>query len=579
MNDTPECYGEPHVPREHALDQALLHALCDDAPIGVAVWHMRDTELLYANKALGDLLQVDHETLLGEGLLRAVHPVDQGTALELWAEAVHNAVEHDDSASVHELRFVRPDGTTVWARMHMSSFSTPTGRYGVLRFLDTTVTRKSEERLAYQSMHDPLTGLPNRTLLKDRLENALARRQRDDRPVAVVHVDLDDFKTINDSLGHISGDGVIREIAQRLRTAVRPGDTIARVGGDEFVIVAEINELEHVNAMLRRLVATVQQPMLVAGQTLHPTMSIGLTVYEERVTPSRDAVEALLRDAATALHAAKRLGRGRVAPYTAQLRARLQERVKMEGALRSALLHDELVAYFQPIVDSITGEITGAEALIRWETEEDGLRLPAQFLPTAAEVGVMREIADLSLQQAVAMLSRVRQRHPDFTINANVCIEQLMESDLVGNVATLLDTYGVPPEALILEITETVYSEAMEADSEVLGELDELGVQLALDDFGTGYSSLLRAMNYPLDVLKIDRAFTQGICEPAGGDLVRVLVDLARVLSLKTTLEGVEDAEQYDAAGRLGVDHVQGFYVARALPAGDLELLLENGWR
>jgi diguanylate cyclase (GGDEF)-like protein/PAS domain S-box-containing protein len=432
---------------------------------------------------------------------------------------------------------------------------------------ELSARRMVEAELAHQATHDPLTGLPNRALLHDLLGHAVAHLHRGGRAIAVLLLDLDRFKVVNDSLGHAVGDHVLVSVAERLLAVVRPGDTVARLGGDEFVVVCDDlhGELDAVG-LADRITSAFAEPFVVEQHVLRVTASIGIAMARSDGAAPDD----LLRDADSVMYRAKAHGGNRWEIFDAGLRHRVVERLRVENDLRRALDAEELALYFQPVVDLATGEIVGAEGLARWEHPERGLILPDDFISVAEESGLVLPLGDWVLHQGCRQLAVWAKDDStvDYSVSVNVSARQLVQSDIVTTVREALSVTGVDPGHLILELTETALMEDVEAAGAVLRRLRALGVQLWVDDFGTGYSSLIFLRRLPIDGLKIDRSFVAGLTSSAEDRvIVESIVSLAHSLGLVALAEGVETEQQAERLRDIGCDLAQGFLWSPAEPA------------
>jgi diguanylate cyclase (GGDEF)-like protein/PAS domain S-box-containing protein len=430
----------------------------------------------------------------------------------------------------------------------------------------------AEDRLEYQAFHDPLTGLPNRTLLLDRLGQALLRLARSPGEVAVLFLDVDRFKVINDSLGHDAGDELLVEIAGRIERSLQAADTVARFGGDEFVVVCErLRGESDARAVAERLARTLAEPVTLShGGAVVTTTSIGIALARG----PHDRPEALLRDADTAMYRAKERGRARTEVFDPTLRSHVVVRLETERALRHALERNELRLLYQPAVRLSDGELVGAEALLRWRHPARGLLGPHEFIDVAEETGLIVEMGDWVIEQACAELARERVVRPDgpVVLSVNLSGRQLARPELVEGIHRHLDVAGIPPSLLCLEVTESVLLDDVEASVAALHALKDVGVRLAVDDFGTGYSSLGYLKQFPFDQLKIDRAFVAGLGSSDADDaIVLAAVQMAHALGMEVVAEGVETEQQRDRARDLGCDLAQGFLFA---PPGRAEDLL-----
>jgi diguanylate cyclase (GGDEF)-like protein/PAS domain S-box-containing protein len=447
---------------------------------------------------------------------------------------------------------------------------------------DISERKAFEQRLEYQATHDPLTGLPNRTLFLDRLELALARRRRTNRPVAVLFCDVDHFKVVNDSLGHSAGDRLLVALAERLREALRPGDTVARFGGDEFVILCDELVTEHdAVAIAERANRAVHEPLTVESTEVFAAVSIGIAFASADTEP-----EAMIRDADAAMYLAKERGRARYEIYDERMRSTLVERLDIETALRRALTRHELRVVYQPTISLETGLIVGVEALLRWEHPERGPLVPSEFIEVAEETGLIVPIGMWVLEQACRQAQRWHAARADdqpMFVSVNLSGRQLDTAALVDNVASILERTGLDPSLLGLEITESVVMRDPEVSTTLLRALKDLGVRLAVDDFGTGYSSLAYLRRFPVELLKVDRAFVDGLDAQTGDAedraIVAAVVSLAHTLGMKAIAEGVETQEQLSELRALGCDMAQGFLMAKPLTPHALDELLARNPR
>jgi diguanylate cyclase (GGDEF)-like protein/PAS domain S-box-containing protein len=437
---------------------------------------------------------------------------------------------------------------------------------------------RTEEEVRHAALHDSLTGLPNRTLALDRLEGALARRRRDGRDVAVLLLDLDLFKLVNDSYGHGIGDDLLVMLAPRLHDAVRPSDTVARLGGDEFLIVCE--QLDGARAAIQvaeRVAQAVSQPIVLRSGEHFISASIGIAMAD---SADRDT-EALIRDADAAMYRAKERGRGRFELFDDLLRERVLTRLRTETELRRALERDELRVVFQPVVDLGDGSVVAVEALVRWQHPDRGLLDPIEFVPVAEDSGLIAPLGRWVLEAACREGAALQRRFPradPLLLCVNTSAHQIADAAFPAEVAAIARRSGLAPGSLALEITETVLMEEAHAPVTVLAQLRDYGLRLMLDDFGTGYSSLGYLKRFPLDVVKVDRSFIAGLGrDEEDSAIVAAVISMAHTLGLTVVAEGVERGEQVDQLRRLGCDRVQGRLLARPLPAGELEALMAAG--
>jgi diguanylate cyclase (GGDEF)-like protein/PAS domain S-box-containing protein len=464
----------------------------------------------------------------------------------------------------------RKDGGQFPVDISLSPLETDQGLLVSAAIRDVTERKRAEDAIAHQALHDSLTGLPNRMLLDERLAHALTRCRSIGSSVAVLFIDVDRFKLINDGRGHSVGDRLLGVLAQRLSDAVRPGDIVARFGGDEFVVVMEdVRNPREPSVLAERLARTLAQPVDLGDTNVTVTASIGVAVSGEDDNP-----ESLLRDADAAMYRAKEEGRDRRVTFDATMREYVRNRLDLESALRAALAQGETSAYYQPILSLNGSHTVGVEALARWPHAELGILLPDRFVPLAEESGLIVPLGAAVLHQACAQLARWHQSPQlrSLALSVNFSARQLLSSELVPGVRDALADSGVPPHRLCIEITESVLLDDFDASSRALKALKDLGVRIAVDDFGTGYSSLTYLKRFPLDVLKIDQAFVAGLGTRAEDRaIVTGIVDLAHAFGLTTVAEGIENVDQLRALEALGCQLGQGFYWSPPLAAADAE--------
>jgi diguanylate cyclase (GGDEF)-like protein/PAS domain S-box-containing protein len=479
------------------------------------------------------------------------------------------AMALQQSVIIEDTRFERADGSRLPVSMTASPFvgdGAPSA--AVIVFRDTSERRAFEEQLARHAFQDPLTGLANRRLLLDHLDHALAQANRTGTRVVVLFGDIDHFKAVNDNLGHQVGDELLRVVAERLRRAVRPGDTLSRFGGDEFVVLLEgVTSPDDAGQVADRVLDTLREPVTLSGDhEVVPTMSIGMAV--SAVGSSRDD---LLHDADVAMYEAKERGRGgRVTLFDIdRMSGRSAGRLDLDAALHHAVERDEVDVYFQPLVSLEHGGIVAAEALVRWDHAEHGILTPTHFMELAEDNGTILQIGRAVLEEACRCakgwldIGGVR-----LGVGVNLSALQFHQADLAAQIAEVLDVTGIDPSQLCLEITESLAMYDVELTSSVLAGLHRLGIRLAIDDFGTGHSSLGYLARFPIDVIKVDRSFVRNIDQdPVKSAIVSAVVALAQAIGSTTVVEGVETLSELEQVGRLGCNVAQGFYFSRPLPA------------
>ena len=473
-----------------------------------------------------------------------------------------------------EITVRRRDGGVFTAFEHVNAVRSSMGErsHYVIAFSDISAIRRSEAQLDYLAHHDPLTGLPNRTRFNDRLELELDRARRSHQGCGLLFIDLDGFKTINDTLGHMAGDQLLQIIAARIRGALRRSDTAARLGGDEFVVIMpDICHPEDTIRLARKLLDVLCASAEVAGETVEVTASIGISLFPE----DGDDHHALVKAADTAMYEAKFSGRNRYSFYTSELAQRSSERMYIEQGLKRALEGSGLEIHYQPFVTVAERRVTGVEALVRWRHPVDGLIQPARFIPVAEETSLIERLGNWMLEQACAQtVAWLRAGGPPLRVAVNVSARQLATNPFERIVAQVLQQTGLPPHLLEIEITESTL-QSVEKSMRLVGALKALGVGVAIDDFGTGYSSLSLLKHLPIDRLKIDRSFIADIPGDSHDEaIVEAIMALSRALGLTVTAEGVETPEQLEVLSRLGCHEFQGYLVSRPLPPKEMERLL-----
>lgn len=530
---------------------------------------------LMANQKLCEIVGYSHKELLSLRYQDLTHPDDLPADLELGRRMLAGEV-HEQS---REKRYRHKNGRYIWVNLTSSLVWDASGKPKYYSTVVEDISRRKqvEGELLHLANHDALTGLPNRSLLLDRLSQAIAFADRFSSEVAVMLIDLDRFKNINDSLGHDVGDKIILEISARLLSKVRHGDTVARWGGDEFVVVlGDMGREEAVANFAQKLLEALSQPMTIEGHELYPAGSIGVSLYPK----DGDDANALLRNADTAMYRAKDAGRNNFQFYANEMNARALDRLKLDSGLRRALLRDEFVLHYQPQMDIRTGAIVGMEALLRWQPPGQAMVFPNEFIPIAEETGLIVQIGEWVLRTACAQL-KVWQSSGvchGVAMAVNLSARQFKQHNIVKMVSRILQETGCAPESLELEITESVVMDDPEAAVAILQQLSDMGVSLAIDDFGTGYSSLSYLKRFPIDALKIDRSFVRDITiDSDDAAIAKAVIALAHSMKLKVIAEGVETAEQLEFLREQQCDQMQGYFLSRPVSATQLaQLLIEN---
>ncbi|PXF59389.1 MAG: diguanylate cyclase [Deltaproteobacteria bacterium] len=518
-----------------------------------------------------------------EAFLRAVHQEDQTYVIN----AVDRALHKNKQYSI-DYRIILPDGTERAVHEQGQAVFDETGKaigmHGIVQ--DISKRKKAEARIRFLAYYDILTGLPNRQLFKEHTDRAISTAQRNGTKVAVIFLDLDHFKRINDTLGHNAGDKLLKKISKNLMVGIRAADIVARtetgkqsmtslsrLGGDEFtILLTGLSEAEHAAVVAKRIIEHVSLPVKIDGQELYVTGSVGIAVYPE----DGEDTDTLLKNADAAMYYAKEADRNNFQFYAKHMNASTLARLDMEAKLKKALEQNELVLYYQPQVEMQTDRIVGLEALIRWQHPEMGLVSPAEFIPVAEETGLIVPIGKWVLKTACAqVLVWHRAGFIPLRIGVNVSGRQFRQQDFVQSVKQILDTTCLDPRYLEIELTESIIMHDVEKAIAALCELKEAGLHLSVDDFGTGYSSMNYLKRFPLDTLKIDYSFVKDITTDSNdAAIVKATIALAKNLDLATIAEGVETEEQLTFLREQGCDQIQGYLISRPMPAEQVEELL-----
>ncbi len=561
--------SEERLTRQVSEFQTLLDVL----PIGIGIARDAECRFVAANPHLARLLGLPPGTNSSFSTrgpeLEGVQLVHAGRALSPADMPMQRAAAEGRDVVDVEMDVVR-DGRAVatiigYAAPLFDEAKKPRGAIGAS--LDITERKRAEETVRSLAYHDTLTGLPNRLLFQDRLTLAVAQAHRHHKGLAVLFLDVDRFKVINDSLGHSVGDRLIREVAGRLRSCVREGDTVARLGGDEFtLLLPDAGHAVDAAKIAKKVLEVIRTAFEIDRRELFVTCSIGISLYPD---DGRDA-ETLVKNADAAMYRAKEQGRDLYQLYTPALNATALERLALESSLRKALAHDELLLHYQPILDVATDRIHGLEALLRWRHPELGLVSPAEFIPLAEVTGLILNIGPWVLRTACAQARAWQLRQPGLRIAVNLSARQFQESGLVGHVTEALAETGLEPRCLQLEITESSAMQNAQAAIQTLRELKALGVGLSIDDFGTGYSSLSYLKRFPIDTLKIDQSFIRDIeTDPDDAAIASAIIALAHTLKLEVVAEGVETPGQLEFLARHGCDLTQGYLFSRPVPTAE----------
>jgi len=533
---------------------------------GIAILNDR-LEFTYVNDALAKLYGYSKAQLMSGHSVADLYDKDEAERF------LYQVVPHvrDRGRWRGEAKGRRRDGITFPQEI---SLTTIDGGGMVCVVRDITERTYAEEQIKHLAYHDALTGLPNRLLFKDRLTVALSHAQRDRTRLAVLFLDLDRFKVINDSLGHNIGDQLLQAVAARVQSCVRESDTVARLGGDEFTLLLPLSRSDDAAPVAQKILEAIRYPFHIEGREFFITTSLGISLYPEDGTDA----ETLIKNADTAMYQAKELGRDNYQLFNAFVNAKALQRIALEHGLRRALANDEMAVHYQPIVDLRTSRITGMEALLRWTHPQMGRVPPGVFIPVAEATGVMVPIGSWAMRAACAQAKALHDAgHPELSLAVNLSVCQLQSPDLLDRVKEILDETGFPARLLELEITESGAMQAPEISIRTLYELKKLGIRISLDDFGTGHSSLSYLKRFPIDTLKIDQSFVRDInTDPDTAAIVTAVIAMAHSLRLSVVAEGVEFADQSKFLKRYGCDLMQGYLVKPPVPAEEFVELLKQ---
>ncbi|MCY1139943.1 EAL domain-containing protein [Actinoplanes sp. Pm04-4] len=555
--------------RRHAEQRAeTLLAASADAVIAVS----SDNRIVYATESISQMLGLSRQSLVGRRVDDLLTDEQVQPAHEFF-DAL-NALPLGQSLRI-ESQLRGADGRWVYVDVLATNWvDDPDVEASVVSLRDIGARRELEEKLHQQAFTDSLTGMPNRALFRQRLDEAVTGHE--DHPVTVLLLDLDDFKLVNDNLGHSAGDELLTTIAGRLRRHVRPSDVLARLGGDEFAIIMRDLEPGDAAALAERLVRTIREPIRLGSRDITCSLSIGIATS----VPGDANGDQLLGNADLAMYAAKRAGRNGYAIFDPTMTMSVLEEAQLRIDLEHALEHDEFAVLYQPVVDMQTQSVTSVEALVRWNHPRDGLLGPYHFIAAAEANGLIVPLGRWVLREACAQLAHWRAESPaaaSLKVNVNLSARQFQYAGLVDDVAGALDDAGLDPASLTLEITESMLMEDIDTAKRTLHALRELGVRLAIDDFGTGYSSLSYLKQLPVDVIKIDKTFVDDVDTDADDvALVDAVAGLGQALKMQTVAEGIETDAQWVTLRRLGIDHGQGYLFGRPADARQIRALLDG---
>jgi diguanylate cyclase (GGDEF)-like protein/PAS domain S-box-containing protein len=551
----------------------LFQVAFDFAAIGMALV-LPSGRCQRVNRSLCEILGYTDRELLATDFQDFVHPDERIAARTKWEQMLSGKIPGYQI----ETRCIDSDGHAVWVLWSVSQATVEDSEsaHFIFQVQNITDRKAAEERLLHDAFHDALTGLPNRALMIDHLKLAIARNKRkSDLTFAVLFLDLDRFKVVNDSLGHMIGDQLLIGIARRLEGCVRPGDTVARVGGDEFTILLEdLTDVREAVSVAERIQEDLKLPFNLSGRDVFTTVSVGIAPG----SVSYNHPDEILRDADTAMYRSKSLGKARHEMFDEEMQARTVNLLQMENDLRRAFERNEFFVNYQPIIALDDFRLCGFEALVRWQHPDRGLISPAEFIPIAEEGGQILQIGEWVLREACYQLQRWQEKYPSdkpLYMTVNLSAKQFAQPDLVDRVRDILSETKINPAFLKLEITESVVMDDFETAAAMLSQLRALGVRLSIDDFGTGYSSLTYLHRFPIDTLKIDRSFITRL-DKENVEIVRTILMLAENLGMDAVAEGVETQEQMALLRNLSCQSGQGYFFSKPVNITDAEAIISE---
>ena len=548
-----------------------FRALVEKSWSGVALLD-RDLRFCYVGSSTDRLLGYSDDDLLGRNFLALVHRREREAARAGFQELL----ETPFSESQGELRFLHHDGSWVWLEgFAQNLLDDPRVSAVVINYRDITQRKATEKQLEYQSYYDALTGLPNRLLFRDRVVNAIAHAERQRASIAVMYLDLDHFKLVNDALGHLAGDRLLAEVARRLEESVRPFDTVSRLGGDEFTILLnDIADADAVAVIAGRILHAISRPFVIDGHELFITASIGASLFPT----DGDEPDALFRNADSAMNRAKELGRNQSQLFMTAMNDRYTRRLALEQRLHRAIEREELLVHYQPIYDRMHRRFVAVEALVRWNHPERGIIPPTDFIDLAEQAGLIVQIGEWVLRTACMQVKEWHAAGLDLRVGVNVSAFQIHQTDIVQTVTKAIEESGIDPHMLELEITESVALQNLDLTMDVLEQIRARGVKIIIDDFGTGQSSLIYLHRFPIDTIKIDKGFVQDVAEDeAAAAIVSYVINLAHAMRLEVVAEGVETEAQYSFLRHYACDLMQGFLFSEPMPAERIPEFIRDG--
>jgi len=541
-----------------------VRAILENALVGIA--HVIDGEIVAVNRKFEEIFGYKRDEIQGRRK-EILYPTDD--THKAINEAAAKLLANDETYQ-GEWKMKHKNGTIFWCAVSAKSISEKTREEGIIwLFEDITQRKRSEEELLRLANYDSLTGLPNRSLFVDRLEQGIGRTRRQDGLLGLLYIDLDRFKIINDSMGHTTGDELLKSAASRFFECVRNSDTVCRLGGDEFtIILPEMQDISDAGKVAEKILMIMNDPFDLNGEKVNISPSIGVSIFPD----DGEEIESLLKNADSAMYYAKSKGRNNYQYYTQEMNAEARQRLDRENRLRRAVEFDQFMLYYQPQVDTKTLHITGYEALIRWHDSETGLVSPDQFIPLLEDTGLIVPVGDWILRRACLDINKMAAMNRHFkSVSINLSARQFVDHSIVDRIRLIMEETGISPDQLVIEITETIMMTETERSLKLLTELSKLGLMLSLDDFGTGYSSLAYLKQFPINVIKIDKSFIRDLhTNQSDSAICEAIIAIGHQLNLKVVAEGVETEEQFNYIRDKGCHSIQGYYFGKPLPLSQL---------
>lgn len=550
----------------------MFMALFNNNSLGIALVDL-DGQVVKVNHGMNEILGYSESLLLKSNIYQIICPSDDGS----FQQHINALLSGESSLYEAELQCHRKDGKTIWITLTISLIREQSGKpvNCIIQMADISLQKKAEDKLRHMAYHDPLTGLANRNKLEQFINHTLAQSRRHQQAFALLFLDLDRFKIINDTIGHEAGDLLLQIIAERLRSVVRNTDMVARLGGDEFVIlVTDLNKTESAAVIAQKILKSIMEVIVIKGQEIYITTSIGISLYPD----DGKNLATLMKNADLALYRAKEQGRNNYQFYTVEMTCKAQEKMALQNLLGHALVKDEFLLNYQPILDVSTNQIVGTEALLRWKNQEYGYITPDEIVSLAEESGLINPVSQWVLETACKQTKRWQDMgYSHLTVSVNLSARQFKQSNLANEIINVVTQTGLPLSSLVIEVTEGTVMEDPDNILRVLYQLKDIGVKIAIDDFGTGYWSLSNLRRLSMDLIKIDKTFIKQLgSDETSTSITQAIIAMVNKLGIRSVAEGVETKEQYELLSQEGCSEIQGYYLSRPLTAEVATEFLKN---